>query len=271
MVLKSIGVEQKFGTMKKMILMIMAIGGLNLGAQAQQNRTYRTDMQNGRIYEEERRGGGRDMERTTVRLNTGSNNQENPDLINNDVLSINSVNEFQGYSTAADRNVQVNHQQGRSGDVQENIRRNTVMYNLGPQRGAQMLNRQHVVSVNANAMEQFNGNRSAAAKSKSGGSKTSLATKGKTKTGTTLNSNRSLLNSNLNNNSFRIETTGEFTGNRIFNTTPGTGVQTVFEVGTADPGTVNNMIPQYDTSKNNGHCLGCGSGTLTDSHDWMNR
>jgi hypothetical protein len=27
--------------------------------------------------------------------------------------------------------------------------------------------------------------------------------------------------------------------------------------------------PQYDTSKNNGHCLGCGSGTLTDPHPTM--
>lgn len=24
---------------------------------------------------------------------------------------------------------------------------------------------------------------------------------------------------------------------------------------------------QYDTSKNNGHCIGCGSGTMTDPHD----
>ncbi len=24
----------------------------------------------------------------------------------------------------------------------------------------------------------------------------------------------------------------------------------------------------YDTTKNNGHCLGCGSGTLTDPHPW---
>ena len=24
----------------------------------------------------------------------------------------------------------------------------------------------------------------------------------------------------------------------------------------------------YDTSKNNGHCIGCGSGTMTDPHSW---
>lgn len=24
----------------------------------------------------------------------------------------------------------------------------------------------------------------------------------------------------------------------------------------------------YDTSKNNGHCIGCGSGTMTDPHRW---
>lgn len=24
----------------------------------------------------------------------------------------------------------------------------------------------------------------------------------------------------------------------------------------------------YDTSKNNGHCIGCGSGTMTDYHPW---
>ena len=24
----------------------------------------------------------------------------------------------------------------------------------------------------------------------------------------------------------------------------------------------------YDTSKNNGHCIGCGSGTMTDPHPW---
>lgn len=32
------------------------------------------------------------------------------------------------------------------------------------------------------------------------------------------------------------------------------------------------MLPyttvEYDTSKNNGHCIGCGSGTLTDPHSW---
>lgn len=26
--------------------------------------------------------------------------------------------------------------------------------------------------------------------------------------------------------------------------------------------------PVYDTSKNNGHCRGCGSGALTDPHPW---
>jgi hypothetical protein len=34
-----------------------------------------------------------------------------------------------------------------------------------------------------------------------------------------------------------------------------------------DPNDAN--YPHYDTSKNNGHCLGCGSGTLTDPHPTM--
>ena len=129
--------------MKKMILLMTICGAFSFAANAQSNRTYKTDMSTERIMQEERRG-GRTLNEQPVRLNKGSNNQET------------------------------------MGTDNARFRMNNV--------------------------EQFQGNRS-----------NTLMTDGN---GTTLDLNST-------------------------------------------------VYPQYDTSKNNGHCLGCGSGTLTDPHPTM--
>jgi hypothetical protein len=142
--------------MKKMILLMTICGAFSFAANAQSNRTYKTDMSTERILQEERRG-GRSLNEQPVRLNKGSNNQET------------------------------------MGTDNARFRMNNV--------------------------EQFEGNRS--------------------------NTNGLMNSSQKGDNRFEV---GE---NRIL----------------LDPNHPN--YPHYDTSKNNGHCLGCGSGTLTDPHPTM--
>ena len=85
--------DLKYGTMKKMILLMTVFGTIGFEAMAQTNRTYKTDMSTERIKAEERTGGG--IQRPgTVRLNHGTNNME---LQGQQPLRVMDVHQWQGF------------------------------------------------------------------------------------------------------------------------------------------------------------------------------
>jgi hypothetical protein len=79
--------------MKKMILLIAVCGAIGFEANAQTNRTYKTDMSTERIKEEERRGGSIQTS-GTVLLNSGRNNME---LQTQQPLRVMDVQQWQGF------------------------------------------------------------------------------------------------------------------------------------------------------------------------------
>ncbi|RYY26979.1 MAG: hypothetical protein EOO04_10030 [Chitinophagaceae bacterium] len=228
--------------MKKMIL-IVALGGFSWTVNGQTNQTYRTDMQNARIYTEDRGGNAVNMDYGNVRLNTGTNNQEDPENVP-DVLSINSIDEFQGHrlSVSDEASEMPAYQQGRNAEVQRNIELNTRLMNL-PSRGEEL---PETTAVRVNTVQQFQGNRM--------GSTTSGRT--------AIQQNRA----NAARSNIKINSIQQFQGNSLNSNTQRLN-SGMFE--SLEPRA--NQVPFYDTSKNNGHCLGCGSGTLTDPHPWLNR
>jgi hypothetical protein len=77
--------------MKKLMIM-MVLGFIGYGANAQTNRTYRTDMSNERIYSNQ----AADVKpAANVKLNTGTNNQE---VQAEGSLQMNNTQQYQGYS-----------------------------------------------------------------------------------------------------------------------------------------------------------------------------
>ncbi len=180
--------------MKRMILIMSLFGFAGL-AEAQTNRTYRTDMDNERIMQMERQGSRTDVDNTRVKLNTGSYNQETEELIQyQNTIQMNEIQQFQGNRQLTNTGSLLNHPQvGDDGlDYGSNVLEND---NAGLNNG----------EMHLNEVQQFSGN------------------------------------------VHREEGT---------NHTPAT--------------ITTEMLPYrsvpYDTTKNNGHCLGCGSGSLTDPH-----
>lgn len=78
----------------KKLMIIVALGFIGYGANAQTNRTYRTDMSNERIYSEQNRAGDLNTN-VNVNLNTGTHNQETQ---TESSLQMSNTQQFQGYS-----------------------------------------------------------------------------------------------------------------------------------------------------------------------------
>jgi hypothetical protein len=79
----------------KKLMIIAALGFIGYGANAQTNRTYRTDMSNERIYNEPNRVSDMNTN-VNVKLNSGTNNQETQPESS---LKMSNTQQFQGYSS----------------------------------------------------------------------------------------------------------------------------------------------------------------------------
>lgn len=78
----------------KKLMIIAALGFIGYGANAQTNRTYRTDMSNERIYSEQNQASDMNTD-VNVKLNSGTNNQETQTQSS---VQMNNTQQFQGYS-----------------------------------------------------------------------------------------------------------------------------------------------------------------------------